>query len=519
MDVGQILGTTTEPPRRDNETRRDDGEEFANFLNEPAAKNDPPARKDAADPAPAETPAKESSDNHNSAAEKPTHKEASTETGKTTDAASPADSTKTQDPSSTTKGTAETSSVAATDASVLPTPPAAAATSANNNAPAATANPVATAAQGQLYGAGTGEDVPNSVEAAKANGAATESVKKPETAGSETKKAEAAVTNSGLAPAASNQTEPAKSSKTTTASPTAGNEKAAVTASSETQTAVAPTKALDVVRAEAAAKMSEKDILSAKIAEMLQDGKGKISLTATKQQQSFQSALASSTNLVTASMTNNPASSGVNAASFASADVETATPQAMQGISTGAHGVSADGTNPSMPAVPTGSVQGVDATAANNASQAANAARTTAHLPVAEQISTHISAAIKEGHDRIKISLHPSELGRVEVKLDIGHDGRVLAVVSVDKQETLDLLQRDARSLERALQDAGFDTGSNSLNFGLRQNGQDSQGEGRNFANYGLPADDNGDNGVMSDMPLQAIGNRSNTDGGLDIQV
>lgn len=519
MDVGQTLGTTTEPPRRENETRRDDGEEFANFLNEPVTKNEPPARKDAADPAPVETPAKKTSDNHNSAAEKPAHKEAATETGKSTDATSPADPTKTQGPSSASKGATEPSPVAATEAPALPTPPAAAATTANKNAPAAAANPAATAVLGQLNGAGTGEDVPNSAEAAKANGATTESVKKPETAGSEPKKAEAATANSGLPSAASNQTEPVKSPKATTGSPTAGNEKAAVTASSEAQAAVAPTKALDVVRAEAAAKMSEKDILSAKIAEMLQDGKGKISLTATKQQQSFQSALASSTNLVTASMTNNPASSGVNAASFASADIETATPQAMQSISTGVHGVSADGTNPSMPAVPTGSVQGVDATAANNASQAANAARTTAHLPVAEQISTQISAAIKEGHDRIKISLHPSELGRVEVKLDIGHDGRVLAVVSVDKQETLDLLQRDARSLERALQDAGFDTGSNTLNFGLRQNGQDGQGEGRNFANYGLPTDDTGDNGVMSDMPMPSIGNRSNAEGGLDIQV
>ena len=36
--------------------------------------------------------------------------------------------------------------------------------------------------------------------------------------------------------------------------------------------------------------------------------------------------------------------------------------------------------------------------------------------------------------------------------LDIGHDGRILAAVAVDRQETLDLLQRDARALERALQ-------------------------------------------------------------------
>ena len=89
-------------------------------------------------------------------------------------------------------------------------------------------------------------------------------------------------------------------------------------------------------------------------------------------------------------------------------------------------------------------------------------------------MSLQISNAVKEGADRIKISLHPSELGRVDVKLEIGHDGRVIAAIAVDKQETLDLLQRDSRSLEKALQDAGFETGSGSLNFSMSKEDQEA---------------------------------------------
>lgn len=276
---------------------------------------------------------------------------------------------------------------------------------------------------------------------------------------------------------------------------------------------------LTTLRAEANAKMSEKDVLSAKIAEMLQDGKGKISLTASKQQPNFQATLASSTNLVTASMANNTAAANPAVMAGSAGNLETPAPQAPLPASGNGQGLSTDTMNQPTPAIPTGSVQGVEATATNNMSQASNIARLAPHLPVAEQVSTQISTAIKEGQDRIKISLHPSELGRVEVKLDIGHDGRVLAVVSVDKQETLDLLQRDARSLERALQDAGFDTDSNSLNFGLSQNGQDGQDNDLNFANLNVATEDMGEDIPLSVLSPEATGKSTALDSSLDIQV
>jgi flagellar hook-length control protein FliK len=95
-------------------------------------------------------------------------------------------------------------------------------------------------------------------------------------------------------------------------------------------------------------------------------------------------------------------------------------------------------------------------------------------LPPHEQIAVQIRDAMQNGNSRLTVALHPAELGRVEVKLDIDKDKNVTATVIVDRPGTLDLLRNDAKALERALQDAGLQTGSGSLSFNLRDsNGQD----------------------------------------------
>ncbi len=89
------------------------------------------------------------------------------------------------------------------------------------------------------------------------------------------------------------------------------------------------------------------------------------------------------------------------------------------------------------------------------------------------EVTVTIQRAAARGDDRIRIRLHPAELGQVDVRLKVGADGIVRAMVQVDRPETLDLMQRDARGLERALQDAGLKTDSGSLSFNLRDNGED----------------------------------------------
>ena len=101
------------------------------------------------------------------------------------------------------------------------------------------------------------------------------------------------------------------------------------------------------------------------------------------------------------------------------------------------------------------------------------------HPPTTQQISVQITKAVKAGIDKIDIQLRPESLGRVEVRLELAGDGRLVGTVTADNRETLDLLKSDARDLERALQDAGLKADSNSLNFNLRGQGNRSLGEDR----------------------------------------
>lgn len=100
------------------------------------------------------------------------------------------------------------------------------------------------------------------------------------------------------------------------------------------------------------------------------------------------------------------------------------------------------------------------------------------------QIAFELVRQVNDGNARFQIRLDPPELGRIDVKLDIGASGQVKAHLIVDKAETLDLMQRDQRALERALQQAGLDSAKTNLEFSLRQNpfsggqqqGRDQQG-------------------------------------------
>ena len=71
--------------------------------------------------------------------------------------------------------------------------------------------------------------------------------------------------------------------------------------------------------------------------------------------------------------------------------------------------------------------------------------------------------------------LDPPELGRIEVRLEMNQEGRLQAHLLADKQDTLDLMQRESKHLEKALGDLGVDTDSDSFEFSLRD--EDKQNE------------------------------------------
>jgi flagellar hook-length control protein FliK len=98
-------------------------------------------------------------------------------------------------------------------------------------------------------------------------------------------------------------------------------------------------------------------------------------------------------------------------------------------------------------------------------------------VPIAG-LAVEIAARFQAGNNRFEIRLDPPELGRIDVRLDFNRDGQVTSRLTVDKAETLNLLQRDASDLERALQQAGLKTGDGGLQFALRDQSFGGQNPG-----------------------------------------
>ena len=128
-----------------------------------------------------------------------------------------------------------------------------------------------------------------------------------------------------------------------------------------------------------------------------------------------------------------------------------------------------------------------------NGTQSTEGAKQPTPSQVFEQIKVHITRATKAGLDNVTIQLRPDDLGRIEVKLEMAHDGKVKAMVIADNPQTLQLMQQDSHGLERALTDAGLRADANNLEFSLRGDSNNglAKSEGGNAAggNGGTEAD------------------------------
>jgi flagellar hook-length control protein FliK len=142
----------------------------------------------------------------------------------------------------------------------------------------------------------------------------------------------------------------------------------------------------------------------------------------------------------------------------------------------------------------------------------------TTPAPNMPALAVEIAARSQSGARQFDIRLDPPELGRVEVRLSIDATGKASAHLSADQPQTLDLLQKDAPTLTRALRDAGLDVSQNGLNFSLRQQSGDtgagnSQGRGGNGRSFTLTATSS------IDATSASSSYRASADGRLDIRV
>ena len=98
-------------------------------------------------------------------------------------------------------------------------------------------------------------------------------------------------------------------------------------------------------------------------------------------------------------------------------------------------------------------------------------------VPDIGALAVTIATRSQNGIKHFDIRLDPPELGKVDVRLTVDDAGRAQASLAVEKPQTLELLQRDSSSLERALKNAGLDLSQNGLNFSLKGQHQQQAGD------------------------------------------
>lgn len=182
--------------------------------------------------------------------------------------------------------------------------------------------------------------------------------------------------------------------------------------------------------------------------------------------------------------------------SKASASTTQASPASASTVNTQANVAKAPGQQVEIavdPAAPNSQKAAVDAVAAattstnETARTSATPTPTQAAAPaVTVQVYTRIIERFEGRAQRFEVRLDPAELGRVDVRIEVGADKKVHAVLAAHDSAALGDLMRGHRALERALSDAGFDLADGGVKFELatdsRQNASTRDGDARSPA-------------------------------------
>jgi flagellar hook-length control protein FliK len=135
-------------------------------------------------------------------------------------------------------------------------------------------------------------------------------------------------------------------------------------------------------------------------------------------------------------------------------------------------------------------------------------------------VALRITKALEHDRTEIRIQLDPPELGEVDIQLEF-RDLRLIATVSAERSDTLDLLQRDARTLARSLREAGLELADSDLSFasGGRHDRPDAGASGQRAIVVPHPL---GAPAPHQDLPLALArpdGFVSLSDGRMDLRV
>lgn len=255
---------------------------------------------------------------------------------------------------------------------------------------------------------------------------------------------------------------------------------------------------VDVATEEVVAPLSEVDKQAEKIAQMLDEGrKVKIEVNVDEESFSYRSAkdmtvsllpveenIVESGKVVSSTEKNSSISSvdGQQTVQSPQASVTIASPS-MSAVTENAETVSAISSEPAPVSMANAGAQSNEAlnqgkmVAANDDKTSFREVYKGLSRETIDQIKVNITKSAVKGVDKIQIQLKPEDLGSIEVKMQIGKDGKLQAHIISGRPETMEILQKEVANLEKAFSDAGFQMDEGGLSFSFREsNSQNEQG-------------------------------------------
>jgi chemotaxis protein MotD len=137
----------------------------------------------------------------------------------------------------------------------------------------------------------------------------------------------------------------------------------------------------------------------------------------------------------------------------------------------------------------------------------------------ASALAVEIASRMRDGMRRFDIRLDPPELGRIDVRLEVDRAGNVTTKLTLDRPETLDLMQRDARGLERALQQAGLKTDGGGVEFSLRSHADQNPANDQSGRGAHSPDAHAADETARIEVVIEGYRSAAFARGGIDIRI
>jgi|GEM_PF-3242286 len=123
--------------------------------------------------------------------------------------------------------------------------------------------------------------------------------------------------------------------------------------------------------------------------------------------------------------------------------------------------------------------------------------------PSTQSLAVKLSKAASSGgtQKNLSIKMDPPELGKVSIDIEMNTDAKkIKAHLVVEKPETLAMLQRDSHTLEKALQNSGFDSADADVSFELADDGNNTFSEGQKESQHAANKGSKGNDGEDEDI-------------------